>query len=80
MDDELASVFGSSDKPRVVGEVDCIGTEPGWLECPRFSIGWHLCGIGRTYVPDVVVSCAGRKFSSITINIKTKYRNVTVLA
>ncbi|CAI8040127.1 Neurotrypsin, partial [Geodia barretti] len=51
--------FGTSGKDAVIGEVHCIGTESGLLECSHSSIGFHYCS--PYYLdydePDIVISC-----------------------
>ena len=53
--------FGTSGKDAVIGEVHCIGTESGLLECSHSSIGFHYCS--PYYLdydePDIVISCYG---------------------
>ena len=53
---EDANLFGVSSLDLVIGEVHCIGTEPGLLECSHGSIGYHLCSDS---VPDIAISCYG---------------------
>ena len=57
--DALVDAFGTSERPPLLGDVHCIGTEPGWLECSHSSIGSHFCGNFHSPVPDVVISCHG---------------------
>ena len=55
------SVFGTSERNPVLGEVHCIGTESKLLECSHASIGLHRCGPQDfPTIPDIAVSCFGR--------------------
>lgn len=57
MENILPSVFGTSEKDYVFGEIHCIGAEPELLECSHTSIGFHHCG--RAPSPDIIISCFG---------------------
>ena len=54
-----ASVFGTSDRNPLFGEVHCIGSEPQLLECSHSTIGYHQCGRQHDSVPDIAISCYG---------------------
>ena len=59
MQGDSVNAFGTSERPPLLGEVHCIGSKPGWLECSHSSIGSHFCGQFHSPVPDVVISCHG---------------------
>lgn len=62
-----ASVFGESEQNAVVGEVNCVGTEAGLLECSHSSIGRLSCGnLASETVPDIVISCYGKFLYTLT--------------
>ena len=50
--------FGSSKESAVIGEVNCVGTEPELLECSHSSIGNHNC-LRSNAETDIVISCFG---------------------
>ena len=53
-----ASVFGPSNRPFVVGEVHCTGTETELLECSHNSIGDHFCWLFFSNdADDVAIGC-----------------------
>ena len=71
MQDALVNAFGTTQRPPLLGEVHCIGTELGLLECSHSSIGNHLCGIFYPPVSDVVISCYGIFMQYITLTFST---------
>lgn len=60
------NVFGPGSEHVVLGDVHCIGTESGLLECSHNSIGDHICGFYAFYYGksehhfDVAISCYGK--------------------
>ena len=52
-----ASIFGASNRPFVVGEVHCTGSETELLECSHNSIGYHFCGGLIEDADDVAIGC-----------------------
>ena len=71
------NAFGTSERPPLLGEVHCIGSEPGWLECSHSSIGSHFCGQFHSPVPDVVISCHGIAHISIAFSYQLSNNNST---
>lgn len=50
-------LFGTGEKYRVIGEVECVGTESELLECFHTPIGEHYCN--DVHVPDIAIHCTG---------------------
>ena len=60
------NVFGPGSERVVLGDVHCIGTESGLLECSHNSVGDHICGLFNLVLGisehtfDVAISCYGK--------------------
>ena len=50
--------FETSKKDAVIGEVQCVGTEPELIECFHASFGDHNCGPLHN-TPNIIISCSG---------------------
>ena len=61
-----ARAFRTSVRPSLLGEVHCIGTESKLLDCSHSSIGRHWCGRYYSPVSDIIISCSGMHFTSLT--------------
>ena len=80
------NVFGPGSEHVVLGDVHCIGTESGLLECSHNSVGDHICGLYAFYYGksehhfDVAISCYGKYWCLLPlISCYGKYTGVFYL-